>query len=76
MSCFFFDLFDGKTTIEDKVGVDLTDVHAARERARLLAFSRDEPIELEDTPFDPRELRVRSADGGYVAKVAFRYVTA
>ncbi len=76
MSCFFFDLFDGKTTIEDHVGVDLTDIHAARERARLLAFSRDEPLESPDSPFDPRELRVRSADGGYVAKVAFRYASA
>ncbi len=75
MSCFFFDLFDGKTTIEDNVGVDLTDVHAARERARTLAYSRDEPIDLENTPFDPRELRVRSAEGGYVAKIAFRYVS-
>jgi hypothetical protein len=76
MSCFFFDLFDGKTTIEDEVGVDLSDVQAAREQARLMALRRDEPIDLQDTPFDPRELRVRSSAGGYVAKIAFRYVSA
>ena len=76
MACFFFDLFDGENVIQDDVGLDLADLSAAREQAQAIAFSRLAARGADTEPFDRRELLVRAPAGQYVAKVAFRYVSA
>ena len=75
MSYFFFDLFDGKTTTMDNVGVELSDISAARERAQAIAFSKTGPFDSSTERYDPRELRVRASAGQCVAKIALRYIT-
>ncbi len=74
MSRYFFDLFDGNETMRDEVGLNLRDVCAARELAQTMALSHIEPTGSRSTPYDARELRVRSGAGNYIAKVAFRYI--
>ncbi len=75
MSNFFFDIFDGNTTVEDRVGLDLADVSAAREQAEAIALSRIGHAETKTDGFDHRELRIRAGAGHCVGKIAFRYVS-
>jgi hypothetical protein len=75
MTRYFFDLHDRTNIVEDEIGLNLSDLSEASDWATSLIANMAAHVGTVAEPHDPREIRVHTAAGPCLAKIAFRYVT-